>query len=130
MSDAPWKVQQYCYFWVASRVVSASEITELLGVVPDRVRHTGTPAPIAAPVGKTSLPPQRPMIESQTADERTSGAADPARGGGAMLGGNLAHFRVMLVARSRGKVAAVARVTTGETPVPHETQRSLVWTLK
>lgn len=52
MSDAPWKVQQYCYFWVASRVVSASEITELLGIVPDRVSVLGsrrsepTPVPV------------------------------------------------------------------------------------
>lgn len=50
MSAAPWKVQQYCYFWIASRVVTASEITELLGVAPDRVGVMGSkrtePTPI------------------------------------------------------------------------------------
>lgn len=42
MSIAPWKVQQYCYFWIASPVVTAAEITELLGVVPDRVGVRGS----------------------------------------------------------------------------------------
>lgn len=52
MSSVPWKVQQYCYFWIASPVVTASEITERLGVVPDRVSVRGskrsqpTPVPV------------------------------------------------------------------------------------
>lgn len=52
MSDVPWKVRQYCYFWISSQVVNASEITELLGVAPDRVQIRGsrreepTPVPV------------------------------------------------------------------------------------
>ena len=52
MSAVPWKVRQYCYFWIASPVVTASEITELLGVAPDRVRVRGSkraqPTPVPA----------------------------------------------------------------------------------
>ncbi len=52
MSSAPWKVHQYCCFWIASPVVTAAEISELLGVAPDRVSVRGsrrshpTPVPI------------------------------------------------------------------------------------
>ncbi|GAA3290594.1 hypothetical protein Dvina_19300 [Dactylosporangium vinaceum] len=28
MGDAPWKVRQYCYFWLASEVIPAGRITE------------------------------------------------------------------------------------------------------
>jgi hypothetical protein len=55
VSAVPWKVQQYCYFWIASRVVTASEITELLGVAPDRVSVLGSKrsAPTPVPVEHT-----------------------------------------------------------------------------
>ena len=42
MRSEPCKVRQYCYFWIASPVVTASEITELLGVTPDRVGVRGS----------------------------------------------------------------------------------------
>lgn len=35
MVDSPWKVQQYCYFWLASDNVTAEQITERLGLEPD-----------------------------------------------------------------------------------------------
>ena len=42
MGDAPWKVRQYCYFWLASEVVTAGRITELLGLEPDRIAAMGS----------------------------------------------------------------------------------------
>jgi hypothetical protein len=42
VSVVPWKVQQYCYFWMASPVVTASEITDVLGLAPDRVSVRGS----------------------------------------------------------------------------------------
>jgi hypothetical protein len=50
MSDAPWKVRQYCYFWTASPVVPAAEVSEALGMPADRLSVRGsrrsTPAPV------------------------------------------------------------------------------------
>lgn len=42
MGDAPWKVRQYCYFWLASEVVTAEEITERLAIEPDRTTVMGS----------------------------------------------------------------------------------------
>jgi hypothetical protein len=42
MVDAPWKVQQYCYIWLASEVVTAEQITECLGLEPDRTAVMGS----------------------------------------------------------------------------------------
>ena len=42
MSDSPWKVQQYCYFWLASEVVTAEKVTEHLGIEPDRTSVMGS----------------------------------------------------------------------------------------
>jgi hypothetical protein len=52
MSDEPWKVQQFCYFWIASQVVSAAEVTEVLGLAADQAtvmgsrRMSPTPVPV------------------------------------------------------------------------------------
>lgn len=52
MSDEPWKVQQFCYFWIASQVVSADEVTEVLGLAADQAtvmgsrRTSPTPVPV------------------------------------------------------------------------------------
>ncbi|CUU55423.1 protein of unknown function (DUF4279) [Parafrankia irregularis] len=50
MKDVPWRVRQYCYFWISSEVVSAAEVTEALGLTPDRVSVRGsrqtTPRPV------------------------------------------------------------------------------------
>ncbi len=52
MLDDPWKVQQYCYFWIASDIVTADEITALLGIQPDRraVRGSRQTEPRVVPV--------------------------------------------------------------------------------
>lgn len=42
MSDSPWKVQQYCYFWLASEAVTAEQVTEHLGIEPDRTSVMGS----------------------------------------------------------------------------------------
>ncbi len=42
MSDVPWKVEQYCYFWIARTQATAAEITELLGLEPDRITIRGS----------------------------------------------------------------------------------------
>ncbi|MEU3118560.1 DUF4279 domain-containing protein [Micromonospora chalcea] len=42
MVDAPWKVQQYCYFWLDSEAVTAEQITEFLGLEPDRTAAMGS----------------------------------------------------------------------------------------
>jgi Domain of unknown function (DUF4279) len=42
MVDAPWKVKQYCYFWIASAVVTVAEVTEVLGIAPDRTTVMGS----------------------------------------------------------------------------------------
>jgi hypothetical protein len=50
MTQAQWKVQQYCYFWIASEVVSAVEITRAVGLAPDQTSVRGsrrmTPSPV------------------------------------------------------------------------------------
>jgi hypothetical protein len=42
MDDAPWRVRQYCYFWLASETVTAEQITERLGLEPDRTAVMGS----------------------------------------------------------------------------------------
>ncbi|GAA4735903.1 hypothetical protein GCM10023350_19720 [Nocardioides endophyticus] len=42
MSDSPWKVQQYCYFWLASEALTAEQVTEHLGIEPDRTSVMGS----------------------------------------------------------------------------------------
>ncbi|GAB1645366.1 DUF4279 domain-containing protein [Krasilnikovia sp. MM14-A1259] len=42
MMDWPWKVRQYCYFWLASEAVTAEQITERLGLGPDRTAVMGS----------------------------------------------------------------------------------------
>jgi hypothetical protein len=42
MADAPWKVKQYCYFWIASDVLTAADIGDALGVLPDRTSVMGS----------------------------------------------------------------------------------------
>ena len=52
MTESPWKVQQYSYFWIASKDVTAAEITAAIGLAPDRTvvrgsrRMTPDPVPI------------------------------------------------------------------------------------
>ncbi|GAB1688591.1 DUF4279 domain-containing protein [Krasilnikovia sp. M28-CT-15] len=41
MVDGPWKVRQYCYFWLASEAVTAEQITKRLGLEPDRTAVMG-----------------------------------------------------------------------------------------
>jgi hypothetical protein len=52
VANVPWKVQQYCYFWISSEVVSADEITAALDLAPDRTMVRGsrrmTPKPVPA----------------------------------------------------------------------------------
>lgn len=52
MTESPRKVRQFCYFWIASKDVSAEEITEALGMTPDQTKVRGsrrtepTPVPV------------------------------------------------------------------------------------
>lgn len=55
MSDVPWKVAQHCYFWIASPAATAAEITELLGLEPDRMTVRGSKRTRAAPTGPSSV---------------------------------------------------------------------------
>ena len=42
MVDAPWKVRQYCYFWLASEAVTPEQISERLGLEPDQTMVMGS----------------------------------------------------------------------------------------
>ena len=42
MIEVPWKVQQYCYFWLASEVIPPDEITRRIGLAPDRTAVRGS----------------------------------------------------------------------------------------
>jgi hypothetical protein len=42
VSDIPWKVQQYCYFWIASDTMPAAEIARALDLEPDRASVKGS----------------------------------------------------------------------------------------
>jgi hypothetical protein len=44
------KVQQYCYFWIASECVSSVEVTDFLGMSPDRAAVRGSKHPVPTPV--------------------------------------------------------------------------------
>lgn len=52
MSEQPSKVLQYCYFWIGSEVVTAAEVTEAIGLEPDKasVRGSRMDAPRPVPV--------------------------------------------------------------------------------
>lgn len=42
MAENPWKVQQRCYFWLQSELLTADEITQRIGVEPDRTTVMGS----------------------------------------------------------------------------------------
>ena len=50
MVEQPSKVLQYCYFWIESEAVTAAEVTEALGLEPDKASVRGsrmtTPKPV------------------------------------------------------------------------------------
>jgi len=84
--DVPWKVQQYCYFWVSSPVVTAAEMPELLGVAPDRfsVRGSRREQPTPVPVEHTweVRCERHARIDEQVGDvlSRVAPVADVVRG--------------------------------------------------
>ena len=47
-----WRVKQYCYFWIASQTMTADQVTEMVGIEPDRVTVCGSKstAPRVVPV--------------------------------------------------------------------------------
>ena len=47
-----WRVKQYCYFWIASQTMTADQVTEMVGIEPDRVtvRGSKSTAPRVVPV--------------------------------------------------------------------------------
>lgn len=52
LSFKVWKVQQYCYFWIASETVTAEQVSTALGMQPDKVtvRGSRSTAPRVIPI--------------------------------------------------------------------------------
>jgi hypothetical protein len=42
VTEQPWKVQQYCYFWIVSERMTAAEITRRIDLEPDRTTVMGS----------------------------------------------------------------------------------------
>lgn len=90
MAENPWKVRQYCYFWLASEVLTAEDLTQRVGVEPDRTTVMGS---------RRTSPRVVPAAHGWEVRCEKHGRIDDPEGGYNAMGWWLTPDQVQLLAR-------------------------------